>query len=375
VDVSVWRVRGEPLAAATGRGPLDGLRVAVKDLYAVTGFAVGAGNPDWLAEALPAAEDAPAVAALRAAGASVVGIAQTDELAYSMSGTNVHYGTPPNPAAPELTTGGSSSGPAAAVALGEADIGLGSDTGGSVRIPASCCGLYGIRPTHGAISLAGVQPLAPSFDTVGWLTRDAATLRRVGAVLLPPGGPTAGVTPRRVLRIESPPEINDAIEAAANRWGARVATIAWPGDATAMLQAFRTVQAAEAWRADGAWIAAHPRSLGPDIESRFRFGSTVDTEQERAARAVLAQWRARLLELMGDDAWLALPATGGPAHRRDVSADGKEAWRQATLRCTVPASACGFPSVSGPTAAVPPQNVAYIAPPGADHALLAAIDA
>jgi Asp-tRNA(Asn)/Glu-tRNA(Gln) amidotransferase A subunit family amidase len=364
----VWRVRGEPLAPATGAGPLEGLSLAVKDLFAMTGFAVGGGNPDRLAEALPAEADAPVLAALRAAGAVVAGIAQTDELAYSLSGTNVHYGTPPNPAAPELVTGGSSSGPASAVALGEADVGLGTDTGGSIRVPASCCGLYGLRPTHGAVPTEGVLPLAPSFDTVGWLARDAGTLRVVGAVLLPPG---EGDLPRRVLRVAGADE--DAVAGAARRWGATVETIAWPGNVDAMLAAFRAVQAAEAWRLHGAWIEAHPRSLALDVEGRFRFGSTVDGDTEAAARAALAAWRGELLGLLGDDAWLALPAAGGPGHPRNVSAEAKDAWRYVTLRATVPASACGLPSVAVPTGAVPPVGVAYVGPPGADRALLDAV--
>jgi amidase len=366
---AVWRVRGEPLAPPTGSGPLDGLTVAVKDLFPVTGFAVGGGNPQWLAEALPSASDAPVVAALRAAGAAVTGIAQTDELAYSLSGANVHYGTPPNPAAPDRVTGGSSNGPASAVALGEADIGLGTDTGGSIRVPASCCGLYGLRPTLGAVDNTDVLPLAPSFDTVGWMTRDAGTLRLVGAVLLP-DGPTD--LPRRVLLVRGNPDVDAAVEAAASGWGASVETIDWPGDPGAMLAAFKAVQAVEGWRNHGAWIEAHPRTLALDIESRYRFGSTVDADQEAQARAAIAAWRAELLNLLGDDTWLALPAAGGPGHPREVSAEAKDAWRQSTLQCTVPASACGLPSVSIPTGASPPIGMAFIGPPGSDRALLEA---
>ncbi len=358
MDQAVWRVRGAPLAPATGSGPLDGLCLAVKDLFAVTGFAIGAGNPTWLAEQLPCAADAEAVAALRAAGAAVVGIAQTDELAYSLSGTNVHYGTPPNPAAPHLVTGGSSSGPASAVALGEADIGLGTDTGGSIRVPASCCGLYGLRPTRGAVPGGGV---------LGWLTRDAATLRLVGDVLLPPG-PSAA--PSRVLLVESHDAVNAAARRFAAAWGATVEPITWPGDAPALLHAFRVVQAAEAWRAHGAWIDAHPRALGLDVEGRFRFGAGVDAAAEEEARATLASWRTTLLDRLGRDAWLALPAAGGPGHPRDVGTEGRNAWRQATLRCSVPASACGLPSVSVPTGADPPLGIAFVGPPGADRALL-----
>ncbi|UMG91467.1 amidase family protein [Nocardioides sp. TF02-7] len=160
-DTRVWRERGDPLVAGAADGPLVGETVAVKDLFAVAGFRCGAGNPTLLAEAHPASAHAPVVARLLAAGASVRGIAQTDELAYSLAGTNHHHGTPPNPAAPGRVPGGSSSGPASAVALGEASIGLGTDTGGSVRVPAAYQGLFGIRTTHGAVDREGLVPLAP----------------------------------------------------------------------------------------------------------------------------------------------------------------------------------------------------------------------
>lgn len=381
---AVWRVRGEPLLPPTGNGSLDGLRVAVKDLFAVGGYAIGAGNPTWLAEASPQTADAPAVAALRAAGAAIGGIAQTDEMAFSLSGTNRHYGAPPNPAAPGLVPGGSSSGPAAAVALGDAEVGLGTDTAGSIRVPASCCGLYGLRPTHGAVSLDGVHGLAPSFDTAGWLARDAATLRAVGAVLLPPGEPLADPVPERLLLPTGllaavPLTVADALRAAARstaaRWGAEVeeAPLSWIASLPALLAAFRGVQAAEAWRLHGKWIDTHPGALAPDVEGRFRYGSTVPEAGEQHDREVLARWRAEVTAQISDRTWLALPAAGGPGHARTAGDDAKDAWRHATLRCTVLASACGLPSAVLPTAAVPPIGLALVAPPGADRALLAAL--
>ncbi|MFB9447572.1 amidase family protein [Dactylosporangium vinaceum] len=365
-DPAVWRVKGMPLAPATGSGPLDGVRLAVKDLFAVTGFAVGAGNPTWLAEALPVAADAPAVARLRAAGAVVEGIAHTDEFAYSLSGANVHYGAPPNPAAPDRVTGGSSSGPASAVAIGQADVGLGTDTSGSVRVPASCCGLFGFRPTHGAVPTDGVMPLAPSFDTVGWITRDAATLQAVGGVLLPegPADPpfevlALGGTSRAAARLHRP---------------VRAITLPTWDDPDELILAFRHVQSAEAWRAYGSWVQAHPRRLAGDVEARFRFGSTVSAAQEASARERIAAWRAELLDLLGTGAWLALPA-GGPGHHRDLSLAGRDEWRRATLRCSVPASAYGLPSVCVPTGSSPPAGIALVGPPGGDRALLALVAA
>jgi Asp-tRNA(Asn)/Glu-tRNA(Gln) amidotransferase A subunit family amidase len=366
-EKSIWRLRGTPLLPPLAAGPLDGLTVAVKDLFAVRGFPVGAGNPTWLAQAAPEPEDAWAVRALRAAGAAIGGIAQTDELAFSLSGTNGHYGTPPNPAAPDLVTGGSSSGPAAAVATGQADIGLGTDTAGSVRVPASVCGLFGFRPTHGAIPSAGVLPLAPSFDTVGWLAADPAVLDAVGPVLLP--RPPSADPPRRLLSLLIP---NEGLRLLADTLGCSLVAGPVPGfdDLENLRTAFRTVQAAEAWAAHGRWITANPGALHADVAARFLAGAGVTADDRRRAAAVIAEQRVRALDALGDDGWLVLPAAGGPGHPRDAAPDAKDAWRQATLRHTVSASAFGLPSCVVPTGSRPPEGLALVGPPGADQALL-----
>ncbi len=177
VNSSIWRTVGTPLVAGVAAGVMSGETVAVKDLFDIEGFAVGAGIPAFLAEREAATATSPAVAALLAAGASVTGIAQTDEFAYSIAGRNPHYGTPPNVAVLGAVPGGSSSGPASAVATGQASIGLGTDTAGSIRVPASYQGLWGLRTTHGSVSMDGLVALAPTFDTVGWMTRRSSTLR------------------------------------------------------------------------------------------------------------------------------------------------------------------------------------------------------
>jgi amidase len=401
-DLSIWRQHGTPLLPPLGGGPLgseplNGLTVAVKDLFAVAGFRIGAGNPTWLAQAAPEPEDAWAVRALRAAGAAIAGIAQTDELAFSLSGANAHYGTPPNPAAPSLVTGGSSSGPAAAVAAGQADIGLGTDTAGSVRVPASVCGLFGLRPTHGAVPASGVLHLAPSFDTVGWLTADAALLAAVGSVLLPqpagsphgglpppvpPGSPHGGLPPpvppgpspftarpRRLLSSDPP---NGPVLRLAAALGVSVVTTPVLGadDITDLLAAFRTVQAAEAWELHGRWITANPGALHPDVEARFLAGASVGPDARKRAVAAIADYRSRALCVIGPDAWLVQPAAAGPGHARDAAPADRDAWRQATLRRTVMASAFGLPSCVIPGAVSPPEGLALVGPPGADHALL-----
>ena len=188
----------QPHIAGAADGPLAGLRFAAKDIFDIAGYVTGCGNPDWARTHGPATAHAPTVSALLDAGAELVGKTVTDELAFSLNGQNFHYGTPTNVNAPGRIPGGSSCGSASAVAGGLVDTALGSDTGGSVRTPASYCGLFGLRPSHGRITLDGVMPLAPSFDTVGWFTRDAGLLRRVGAVLLDgEGGRPERWRPRR----------------------------------------------------------------------------------------------------------------------------------------------------------------------------------
>ncbi len=367
-DPAIWREHGAPLLPPLGSGPLDGRTVAVKDVFAVAGFPVGAGNPTWLSQAEPELADAWAVGALRAAGASIAGIARTDELAFSLSGSNGHYGTPPNPAAPGLVTGGSSSGPASAVATRQADIGLGTDTAGSVRVPASVCGLFGLRPTHGAVPADGLVHLAPSFDTVGWLTAGPELLAAVGSVLLPPG-PAA--PPRRLLSAEPPDE---RVLRLADALGLSLVTgpVLGADDITSLLAAFRAVQAAEAWELHGQWITANPGALGADVEARFLAGAGVDSGARERAAEVISGFRDQALSVITPDTWLVQPAAAGPGHARDAAPAVKDAWRQATLRRTVPASAFGLPSCVIPGAARPPEGLALVAPPGADHALLAA---
>jgi amidase len=367
---AVWREHGTPLLPATSRGRLDGVSLAVKDLIAVGGFSIGAGNPTWLAEASVEAADAWAVRVLRAAGATIAGIAQSDELAFSLSGTNAHYGTPPNPAAPDRVPGGSSSGSASAVANGMADIGLGTDTAGSIRVPASACGLYGVRPTHGAVQPDGVLALAPSFDTVGWLARDPQLLRTVGSVLLPP---SHARWPHRLLCPDSAAAPESRRLADALGCGVQVG---WPPglssrDAlTDLVAAFRTVQAAEAWQAHGAWITANPGALASDVEARFRAGTGIDLFTYSRARDRIAVRRALAVEVLAEGTWLVLPAAAGPGHPPEASPRAKDAWRQATLRHTVPASAFGLPSCVVPSNHALPVGVALVGPPGGDLALL-----
>lgn len=388
LDRSVWRSVGDPLFQGAWEGPLEGLTVAVKDLFAIKGYRIGAGNPTYLDSARAETTTAPAVADLLRGGASLRGVARTDEFAYSIAGDNAHYGTPPNGALPGALPGGSSSGPATAVATGQADIGLATDTAGSVRVPASYQGLWGLRTTHGLVPRQGLLPLAQSFDTVGWLTRDGATLQRVADWCLSYDGSdsTESVFGESGAdlpwRFVIPAEALDAADAATRAaFEAFVAASALPvetasiGDLDDYLVPFRTVQGAEAWRNNGDWLRAHPGATGPAVAERFRAAAAVTAADETAARAALAPLRARLTDLV-TDAVLILPTAPGAAPARTAGGEGIDAVRQATLRLTTPAAVAGLPALSVPllTVASPlgpaPVGVCLIARAGTDIALV-----
>jgi Asp-tRNA(Asn)/Glu-tRNA(Gln) amidotransferase A subunit family amidase len=367
VDVRIWRAVGEPLMAGSGVGALAGEGVAVKDLYAVAGFPIGAGNAAYLRGAEVEHRSAEAVARLLSAGADVRGIAQTDEFAYSLAGVNAHYGTPPNPMAPRRVPGGSSSGSASAVALGHVSIGLGTDTAGSIRIPSAYQGLYGIRTTHGVVSRDGLLPLAPSFDTVGWMTRSAALLRRVGEVLLPERAARHTmviVTVPELMRLADP-AVAAAVTAALpeNRM-----VDAWDlSRLESWVQAFRTVQAFEAWQVHGRWLRDRMGTLGPGVRDRFEFAAGVTDASADNARRVLASVRREIVDFVADRV-VALPAASSVAPMPSEL----EAARSATLQLTCLASIAGLPAVVVPTrtAAGLPTGTCLIAAAGRDRDLL-----
>jgi Asp-tRNAAsn/Glu-tRNAGln amidotransferase A subunit and related amidases len=380
VDPAVWRVVGTPLVPPTGSGLLDGVTVAVKDLFAVAGQPIGAGNPTWLAEQQAQPATAPAVAALLAAGAEITGIARTDEFAYSLAGQNAHYGSAPNPAVPGGIGGGSTSGPAAAVALDHVVVGLGTDTAGSIRVPASYQGLVGIRTTHDAVPRDGLVPLAPSFDTVGWLARTTGPVQRVAEVLLP--GATGGAPKRTaVLPTAEGHASPDVATACTDRRAALVADGLLPAAEPADLApetvetwfaAFRTLQAFEAWAAHGEWITAHPGALGADVAARFAAAAEVTPTQADDARGTVAEARTWLRELLAD-AVLVLPSSAGGAPARDASAETIEAERAGTLRMSCLAGLAGAPAVSLPvlrTADGRPAGLCLVGAPGTDLDLL-----
>ncbi len=382
-DVGAFVPGERATRAPLGEGALSGLTFAVKDLYDIAGTVTTYGNPDWARTHPAAVATAPVVTALLQAGAAIVGKTRTVELAYGLTGENVWHGTPLNPAAPDRFPGGSSCGSAAAVAAGIADFALGSDTGGSVRIPASYCGLYGIRPSHGAVSLAGARGLAPSFDTCGWFTRSAELLARVGDVLLP--GDTHRVA-GPLLRvneawINADPAVAEALRKCMERlevvMGRALDIQLVPEGLRTLHEHFRAAQAEEAWATLGDWVEATAPAFGPGVGERFAFARALDPAQAAAGRAFRQVMQLRVRALLDGGAVLAYPTSPCPAPRLTASPAEQLSVREATIGVTAIAGMAGLPEVTLPAARVDgaPVGLSLVAAPGRDRALLAAAQA
>lgn len=349
-DAFVERFVVEPEPA----GPLYGSSFAVKDTFDVAGWPSGCGNPTWRATHSAAKSSAAAVRCLLGAGARLVGKTRTDELAYSLDGCNFHEGAPPNPAAPERLTGGSSSGAASAVAARAVDFALASDTAGSVRVPAAWCGLIGMRPTHARIPVAGLTPLAPSFDTVGWLSRSASLMRKVGTALFGEAAmPASGFTLVRDPLIEShaEPETAAALRRQFERWTLRLAQVdewALDIDLPGAAECLRVLQAHEVWNTHGPWIDSFRPSFGPGVAERFAAARTITADQVRKAARQRTDLAGRLDAMLPPGRILCLPAVPGPAPRRDASPEQLKWGRTRVLPLTALASLTGRPQITLP---------------------------
>ncbi|MBA4098425.1 MAG: amidase [Rhodospirillum sp.] len=366
------------IAGAAG-GPLHGLTFATKDIFGIAGRVTGCGNPDWLASHAPAANNAAAVQMLLDAGARMVGKTITDELAFSLNGQNFHYGTPRNAVSPERVPGGSSCGSASAVAHGIVDLALGSDTGGSVRIPACLNGIFGIRPTHDAADSTGVMPLARSFDTVGWFARDARTLQRAGDVLLPPD--RSGVALNRIyiardaFAIADQP-IADAVREAIAKAALPVAVefdlAAELAGLAEWLKRFRRLQPREIWAEHGAWVESRQPRFGPEIAERFALAKSVSATPEGGDQDFRARVSAHLDRVLGLDGVLMIPTAGTIAPRLDAGKDELVQFRDRTLSLTSIAGLGRLPQVQLPAGKVDGAAVglSLIGPRGSDRALL-----
>ncbi|WP_405280055.1 amidase family protein [Cobetia sp. Ld8] len=401
-------------------GPLNGLRLVVKDLFAIKGERIGQGNPDLLDSAPIERQTAPAVLALQQAGADYRARTTTDELAYSLNGTNAHYGTPENPRAPLRLPGGSSVGSAVAVARGEAEIGLGTDTGGSIRVPSSYCGLYGLRPTHGRISMTGLKPLAPRFDTIGWMTRDLATLTQVSEVLMPET--TATRLPARIILLVPEGLTAGPYQRLLGPLSRRLESLGFQCERRMLSQtfmaraseAFRVLQGFEIRRTHQAWLSTPeqgPESrwpqLNPDIAARLKWCMTLSDSDEQAAEAKAATVRRWYRQQLGashqedseapaeagsralhaqaeatSEAVFVLPTTPGASPLLGASLEVMEAYRHRLMGLTALAGLNGAPQLSLPwladsaarlpqESAPPPWGVSLLGLPGRDESLLA----
>lgn len=367
-----------PVAVAgAASGPLAALSFGVKDLFDVAGYPTGCGNPVKLAESGIKTAHSSAVARLLDAGATFLGKTHTEELAWSLYGTNAHFGTPLNPAVPDRVPGGSSSGSASAVAARLCDFALGSDTGGSVRAPASFCGLYGLRPTHGAAPLDRCMPLAASFDTCGYFARDAATMLAVGRVLLTDGGVAANrlMIAQDLFARLSPAAsaaLASTLKAIEAMMGKAAPVNVYQEPIEPIYAAFRHLQSHEIYAVHGPWFEKHQPPLGPAIAGRFAFARGVTDRDVAAGRVIRAAFAERMHSLLANGGVLIAPPVHGPAPRLDDSAEALDAYRHEAMVFLQPAGLAGLPQLVIPAGMVDgaPLGLSLIGGRGSDLALL-----
>lgn len=360
-------------------GALSGLTFAAKDLYDVKGHVTGGGNPDWKRTHAPATEHAWPVAALVHAGATMVGKTHTDELSRGIFGENAHYGTPINPAAPGHVPGGSSSGSVAAVAGGLVDFALGTDTGGSVRVPSSFCGVVGMRTTHGRIPFTNAIDQAQSFDTVGWFAQDAETFARAGEVLLE-NKINDHAAPRLIVADDlfayADEAVRDALAQPLEKLYAatrdhKTVTLAPEGVET-WFGHQAVLQGREAWDTFGDWVDANDPRFGFEVAENYLIGRNWSDEARAEAAAARPGYRARVEDVLGDDGVIALPTTPFPAPPRDSLRSEQKARRFRVIAMTCIAGLAGTPQINLPLAAVDgrPQGLSLIGPRGKDELLI-----
>jgi amidase len=367
-----------PIAGAAS-GPLAGLTAVVKDMYDIAGYRTGGGSPEWLEAHPPAASNASAVQKILDAGATVVGKTVCDEFFYSVSGANAHYGTPVNPRAPGRLPGGSSSGSASACTAGACDFALGSDTGGSVRIPASFCGLYGLRPTHGRVDLTGAMAMAPTFDVAGWFSSVPAVFRKVGAVLL--GGEAVREPIRQAMVLEDAFARADAEvgrllrgfleSAAAMLPKLSVGTLA-PQGFDEWREIVRIVQAREVWKHYGPFVEKHKPRLGPGIKERIEFASTVSESDAAVLRQQIPGVREEIRAVAKPGTVLVMPSAPCIAPLVNMPASEQESFRVRVMRLTCISGISGLPQASIPAGTIGgcPIGISFLGWAGGDEALL-----
>lgn len=367
-----------PITGA-GSGPLAGLSTVIKDMYDIAGERSGGGNPDWLAAQAPATKNASVVQKLLDAGATITGKTVCDEFFYSLAGVNAHYGTPVNPRAPERLPGGSSSGSASAAASDACDFAIGSDTGGSVRVPASFCGLYGLRTTHGRVDLTGAMHMAGSFDVAGWFSNSPGVFRSVGEVLLGGTSTTAQISKLIVLEdalAEVDPEIATLMEAALTAMAdelpkpsrQRIA----PDGLEVWREAFRIIQAREVWTAYGDFVTRTRPNFGPGVAERFQAAASITEEDAAKARVMQERARDRIRALASPGTLLVMPTCPSVAPLTAAPLEVHESFRLRVMRMTCISGLSGLPQVTIPIGTIGgvPAGLSFIGWAGGDEALL-----
>ena len=366
--------------AGASQGPLAGLTFAAKDLFDVAGHPTGGGNPDWARHHRIPTRHAWAVQRLLDAGATLIGKTITDEVSLGILGENPFDGTPLNPAAPDHVPGGSSSGSASAVAQALCDTALGTDTGGSVRVPASFCGLYGIRPTHGRLDLGGMMPQAPSSDTTGWFAREADTFARVCEALLGEAIPTQ--LPTRLIIAADAFGFADtgtraALEPLVRALSSmmkevREELLAPPG-LSVWSRAQRTLQSHEAWLTFRDWLDRVNPRMQFSVASGLALASSIPESERQWAALMREEARARLAWLLPEGTILCMPTTPFAAPRKGLPLPTVTPLRSRLSCLTSHGGLTGVPQVSVPGATVDglPVGLSLLGARGSDASLVA----
>ena len=376
---------GPRLTLTGSQGALGGLSFAAKDLFDVAGTPTGASNPDWGRTHPIPTEHAWMVRKLLDAGAALAGKTITCEISFGILGFNQFFGTPPNPAAPGCLPGGSSSGSASVVAAGLADFALGTDTGGSVRVPASLCGLYGIRPTHGRLPFDGVCKQAPSFDTAGWFARDAATFARVSEVIFgeaPPDPTAPGLLVAEDAFAVADPEVSEALMPVVAKLAvllgpAQRLTLGEPGEIALWNDQRNIIQRSEAWAGIRDWIDRENPTFAFNVARNLAFGSVITPAQVEVARIARNRVVARARMLLEGGAILCIPTTPFTAPPLGLSLTETDALSGRIGVLTSFAGMAGLPQMNLPLCRVggKPVGLSIIGWRGADMKLVAIANA
>jgi amidase len=359
-------------------GPLQGLSFVLKDIYDVQGFSTGFGNPMWKSTHPIATHTNSETIKLLDAGASLVGKSHCDELTYNLFGNNFHYGTPINSASPTRMTGGSSNGSAAALSAGLVDFSIGSDTGGSVRAPASFCGLFGIRPTHGRISLDHACALAPSFDTFGWFANSAQLLLTIGEVLFQEK-PSSEVNIQKMNFVYLKPafdlidpQIANLLRSNFSKFGSFQEVTIGDESLTEWAEQFRVLQGTEVWKNLGTWVSQHWDGLSAPIRARFEIAEQLTTVQQSHAQKRWPEIRLIMDQLLQANTILVLPTVAGIAPKLDAPLQVLETYRKQCFALLSTSGLCGTPQISAPLCSFDgaPLGISLMGRRGSDLQLL-----